>query len=31
LCQKEWEFFQYCLEYPQGDPKDCTYDSGGKK
>ena len=31
LCQTEWEFFQYRLDYPQGDPKDCTYDSGGKK
>jgi hypothetical protein len=31
LCQTEWEFFQYRLDYPQGDPKDCMYDSGGKK
>ena len=31
LCQTEWEFFQYHLECPQGDLKDCTYDSGGKK
>ena len=23
--------FKYRLEYPQADPKDCTYDSGGKK
>jgi len=30
LCQKEWEFFQYGVEYPQCDLKDCTYDSGGK-
>ena len=29
LCQTEWEFFQYRLDYPQGDPKDCTHDSGG--
>ncbi len=31
LCQTEWEIYQYHLDYPNGDPQDCVYDSGGKK
>ncbi len=31
LCQTEWEIYQYHLDYPNGDPQDCIYDSGGKK
>ena len=31
LCQTEWEICQYHLDYPNSDPQDCIYDSGGKK
>eukprot|EP00972_Heterocapsa_arctica_P000623 90888-Heterocapsa_arctica.AAC.1 len=31
MCQTEWEMYQYHLESPDGDPKDCIYDSDGKK
>ena len=31
LCQTEWEIHQYHLDYPNGKPQDCVYDSGGKK
>ena len=31
MCQTEWEMYQYHLEFPNGDPKDCIYDSDGKK
>ena len=31
LCQTEWEIYQYHFDYPNGDPWDCVYDSGGKK
>ena len=31
LCQTEWKIHQYHLDYPNGDPQDCIYDSGGKK
>jgi hypothetical protein len=30
-CQTEWEFHQYRLKYPEGDPSKCAYDSDGKK
>jgi len=30
-CQTEWEFFQYRLDCPNGDPNNCTYNSGGNK
>ena len=31
MCQTEWEFYQYHVDFPNGDPKDCIYDTGGKK
>ena len=30
-CQCEWEYLQYKLDYPNGDPSMCSYDSEGKK
>jgi hypothetical protein len=29
--QTEWEMYQYHVEFPDGDSKDCIYDSDGKK
>jgi hypothetical protein len=31
MCQTEWEMYQYHVEFPDDDPKDCIYDSDGKK
>ena len=31
MFQTEWEMYQYHVEIPDGDPKDCIYDSVGKK
>jgi hypothetical protein len=31
MCQTEWEMYQYHVEFPDGDSKDCIYDSDGKK